>query len=282
MIINEGPLKGRHILLLEPVIVTEYFRFLALPPELRTMVYGFLFEEKAAITFENCKPVGKPRRPVRAGFRYFPHQGMTWSKDDGKWIGQVPSNHSIMRVNKQLLQEAAAVAYGTNTFSFSDTNDLKIFVDTIGDMRAYLKHLEIRTGYNTRKARSAFYSLRSAKALRSITIFHGLLCKQQVPMWYSQRYHTTIEGLVFDATSVLSLLHRGKKPSANVTNVLDILRVGWDKADCLNCKNSTSENVRTCTKCYSCETKCNKMKEACEEMTVSIRELVAKELRITE
>ncbi|TKA63477.1 hypothetical protein B0A55_10615 [Friedmanniomyces simplex] len=101
LVITEGAYKGRHVLMLQPVTITDYFRFMDLPPELRKMVYDLVLLEKSEkITIESYKPVGQPRRPVRQGFRYTgrnDHRGMTWDKTRGKWIGQLPSNLGVLR-----------------------------------------------------------------------------------------------------------------------------------------------------------------------------------------
>jgi len=102
LFINNGPLKGKHVLVLEP---PQPFRFLDLPPEIRTMIYGFLFEENEPISIIRFKIRGMPRRLVISSFMEVEkHRGLQWDAKVGTWINQPPSKLALLAVSKQLLQ----------------------------------------------------------------------------------------------------------------------------------------------------------------------------------
>jgi hypothetical protein len=82
------------------------------------------------------------------------------------WIDKPPSAYAILRVSKQVLHETASIAYGNNKFSFPKITDLKYFLEHIGSMRRFLRHIFIdRLGYQNTRARQAFKMLKDATDL---------------------------------------------------------------------------------------------------------------------
>ncbi|KAK5713875.1 hypothetical protein LTR17_017374 [Elasticomyces elasticus] len=206
LVITQGPYKGRHILMLQPVEITDYFRFMDLAPELRKMVYGFMLlertlkrktyaskkssnsspkvavEEMLRIDIGAYKAASRDRRPVRARFNWHhksaKRAGKAWDNDRGKVIGQEPSALALLRVSKQLLQESAPIIYGEHMFYFPDMGVMECFLRTIGGMRHFLKHLDV-AGYMSTKCRPAFKLLNDAKNLRTITVSHDAVCDRK-------------------------------------------------------------------------------------------------------
>ena len=136
--------------MLEPVENTDYFRFMDLPPELRKMVYDLVLLEKTEKVYLTAyKAKARARRPVKPGFRDHSeryrrkYEGITWDKDNGKWIGVEPSALSLLRVSKDLLAETAPIVYGDHTFNFGDMGVMECFLSHVGNMRQYLRSLEL-------------------------------------------------------------------------------------------------------------------------------------------
>ncbi|KAK5728924.1 hypothetical protein LTR15_002065 [Elasticomyces elasticus] len=207
LVITHGPYKGRHILMLQPVEITDYFRFMDLPPELRKMVYGFMLLERPPqrhfyaskkneagsstprpahprSSSRRCtyKSASRDRRPVRSGFNWHEKSakraGIAWDNYRGKVIGQEPSALALLRVSKQLLQESAPIIYGEHRFYFPDMGVMECFLSTIGGMRHFLKHLKVE-GYMSTKCRPAFKLLKDAKNLRTIEMSHEAVCDRK-------------------------------------------------------------------------------------------------------
>ncbi|KAK0365501.1 hypothetical protein LTR02_004629 [Friedmanniomyces endolithicus] len=169
VILREGPFKDHKVLVLEPF--TQTFRFLDLPPEIRTMVYGMMLKgTTATVIVSTYKPNHRPRRPCGVTFRdKLQHGEYDWDPVTCNWLGMERSFTSLFRVNKLILAEAASVFY-SNTFDFESTKAMHLFLETIGSMRPYLRSLRL-TGvhaYDDRVRRAIFGLLESAKDLRTI------------------------------------------------------------------------------------------------------------------
>ncbi|KAK3651157.1 hypothetical protein LTR56_005921 [Elasticomyces elasticus] len=282
--ITDGEYKGRQVLMLMPVKITEYFPFMELPPELRQMVYEIvLLEEKSKeITIDSYKPKGLPRRPVQSGFRSTsrssPHHGLTWDKSRGKWIGQQPSNMGLLRVSHQLRRETAPVVYGLQTFHCLGMSPMEVFLDTIGDMRKYLKHLPIQEyAYKPGKERLIFSLLRDAKSLRSIAYPHGLLCGDKRAYQYGNR--SSVEGLMREAAPMLKALHESREHDVTAVSVLDIIKLGRPRL-CYQCERNMDKPNYKCAN-MSCGYPCSEIEKHHTDFETRLRAGIATEVGIT-
>ncbi|KAK4900248.1 hypothetical protein LTR27_002472 [Elasticomyces elasticus] len=284
LIITDGEYKGRQVLMLMPVTITDYFPFMDLPPELRKMVYELvLLDEKSKkITIDSYKPIGQLRRPVQQGFRWThrngPHHGLTWDKAKGKWLGQKRSNLGVMRVSHQMREETAPFVYGLQNFHCLDMSAMEVFFETIGDMRGYLKHLSLDTyGYKPSKSHTIFRLLRDAKSLRSITISHDMLCDDKRTYHHGKR--TTVEGLVGEAAPMLKALHNSREDDKTAVSVFDIIKIERSKI-CFQCEKFKDKPSYKCSN-MACGYSCSEIEKHHSDFKARLRAAIAKALGIT-
>ncbi|KAK4505229.1 hypothetical protein PRZ48_003192 [Zasmidium cellare] len=243
--ISEGPLKGRHVIMLEPV--TDHFRFLALPAEIRNLIYEFLFQTSCRVAIRKVRSRYVPARPA----------------------------YSVLRVNRQVQAEAAPVGYGKPQFSFNCLSDLKNFLDDIGSMSQFLGHIGFHHHfYHRTVATSTFHRLKDAKRLRSLTFLHLTVCEQA----RSDHKLTTASQLAADLRPLFKVLQRAQKSSDSPINVLDILKLG-EEAYRTICKDGKDGKDCDCGKgWYNCPTKCQFKEKHIEEAQARVRKALAKEL----
>lgn len=173
LVVSNGALEGKRILVLEPV---QPFRILDLPPEIRIMIYQQLMSEPEPIeAIAHADAVaGCWLRVVRVSHRdRAAHlaQGLTFDARSGKYIGQGPSDFGVARVNKQMAAEALPVMYGDNTFKLTNTLLLDLFLERIESQRAYLQHVVVFGGLvDPRVGRRLADKFLTCGRLREITV----------------------------------------------------------------------------------------------------------------
>ncbi|KAK3622777.1 hypothetical protein LTR56_021978 [Elasticomyces elasticus] len=291
--------------MLQPVEITDYFRFMDLPPELRKMVYEFMLletppeknvyttkmrkfeldedeevrpsspkvvvKEMLSIDISTYKAASRNRRPVRSGFNWHEKSakraGVAWDNDRGKVIGQEPSALALLRVSKQIFFEAAPIIYGEHRFYFDDVGIMECFLSTIGDNRHFLKHLEV-VGYMSTKCRPAFKLLKDAKNLRTIKVSHGAVCdKKRLPG--EQPVGTKF---VSEILPMLKGQHELHIKGDRGATILDMFTVLDDTRSCYSCNRTYS--TRPCVD-MDCGYPCAGVEKHSKELVATFKTLVA-------
>ena len=269
---------------------TGFFRFMDLPPEIRTMIYTYLFKGDSELWINTYKPVNQLRRPQlrRTRVEYIANpKGGSMAK--GVKDTSLPDGLTLLRVSRHMLREAASVLYGNNHFHVHGLSDLKIFLDTIGTMRHYLRYLHIgKNGWWRSKARTAFHPLKDVAELRILSFDHGDVdVDTSVTGYWTSRYTTSPAGLVYQLSPLLASLKKLHAAKGNASAVLELIKIDWDK--CGRCKEAASQ-FAVDDKCIGsaasvwtnngCKVKCKDAAEHCKEVENTIRTKVAELLDI--
>lgn len=265
--------------MLEP---TKGFRFNDFPAEIRNHIYSFLVEADACtINMRTAKTVHEARRPVMGG--------QTYNTIERKWEELPTLFSTILRTSKQIFNEAAPILYGSNHFHFHGLGELKVFIDRIGSMRKYLRHIHIGPqGFHRNKAQVVFRTLRDATDLRSFTLDHSNICQEKTPHYMHTTTSWYLTAFMEPMLRAILIAHRKSEPTINV---LDIVKIGW--ARCHKCKETAPafpESDDGCSKANrhpyfasrDCATLCKNCEAHCKELDDKIRKLFASKLHIEE
>jgi hypothetical protein len=278
--VTQGPYQGSYVFMLQPQ--TGFFRFMDFPPEIRNIIYASMLEADGPIQVATRKRVNEPRTPWLAAT--YPDGEKRVEIRDGC---KLPTSLNILRTSKQILKEAAPVLYGNNSFRFHELGDLRIFLDRIGSMRPYVRHLYINShGWYRSKAKNAFRLLKDATQLRTLTFNHSDVCAQGIH--YYLRYITTPERLVDSLYTPFRALQKAHTESGSTINVLDILNLYWKR--CVQCE-AAKPDFATEGECKgapcrypwmdnACKVKCKDAEKHCEEVQKKIRGLVARDMGV--
>lgn len=264
--------------MLQPV---ASFPFMELPPEIRNNIYSHLLAEDQPVKMWTTKVTRKPRRPVRRGFRdRISHSGFKWDVDTHKWSNQLPSAHSILRVNKQIFRETVTIAYGDNRFDFHDLADLKVFLDHIDGMRPYVRHIHIESAwaFPHNNSRAALRLLKDATALHTLSFLHINVCQDSSQRWQNV---TSPQKLVSDCAMALRALYRAHKGSKSEIDVRNIIKVVFER--CRECNRTAPDYANNCVyddNDYRCGTACKDGDRHCQEVEAKIYNLITQELKI--
>ncbi|KAF2165070.1 hypothetical protein M409DRAFT_24456 [Zasmidium cellare ATCC 36951] len=275
--VADGPLKGRHVIMLEPI--NDFFRFMDFPPEIRNIVYDMLFQEAEDIEIVTFKSKFSGQRAVRRGFkRQSKHPGDTWNPQKSNWEHQTPSVHSLLKTCQQIKEEAAPVAYGSNRFSFNGLPELKAFLSGIGTMRQFLRQIRLVYGsYHHTVAATTFHKLKDAKDLQSVTFPHDMVCGDCRPERLGRK-SITIRDVLVHTKPFLKAFHKAQKSKDDPVNVPDIICVApetWPRF----CEDG--EMGRSCTCTYLGDpSSCRERLQHTKEVQVDFRKAVADELGI--
>ncbi|KAK1807760.1 hypothetical protein LTR12_017892 [Friedmanniomyces endolithicus] len=269
VIIREGPFKDHKVLVLDPF--TQSFRFLELPPEIRTMVYVIKLKGTiATVNVSTYKPNHRPRRPCSVTFRdKFQHGEYDWDPVTCEWLGMERSFTSLFRVNKLILAEAASVFY-SNTFNFESTKAMLLFLETIGSMRPYLRHLRLEGvhAYDDRVRRAIFGLLESAKDLRTIYLPLAMMRKPS-----DRELPVVMASLIADSRTLLDTRLAARRAGAKEVDPINLFEV--DHTGVMTparpdlCRTETARDW---------ETPCLGIEAQCLAMTTRLRGEVAREL----
>lgn len=222
------------------------------------MVYGHLLHETEPIEITSFKEYkDTPREAIHAGIH-------------GPRAVRPRYQHSVLRVCKQMFAEASPIFYGDNQFSFTDPQELDIFLNQIGPMRKFLKSIKFRWFSSDFRAKrgNSFDLLADASNLRKLEIDRDVFNRgwRQFPM--------TIKKLVKMLKPAMTQLQEQREATDAATSVLDIVRFKWTpwQHNCLNPKAFGLEH-RQCPICRAAPAHC-------ELLNAIIRFMLAEALKI--
>ncbi|KAH9812649.1 hypothetical protein Tdes44962_MAKER05777 [Teratosphaeria destructans] len=247
------------------------------------MIYRLLLEEPQQITIVQDKPYRSSiaKLVVSTFHDENLHKGLVFDATARKWQKQEPSPLAILRVSKLLLQESAAVMYGENSFSLSDTSRLKEFLVAIGTMRQNLRFVSVRAhGYTASAIRSAFNLLKDAKGLRAVTFHYTSISTFSryglVGPGGRQSRQDAATSFIRDCRPLLRVLQKAQRKVEVPVDVLGIITVGWEEEACCSC--SEGKDSWGCRRVS--DGSCADLPGDCREINARIRELAARELGI--
>jgi hypothetical protein len=171
---------------------TKAFPFMRLPVELRAEIYDYVFPKGQEIKIAEKNRAGIKTRLKR-------QQGLksTNTKTEGgatlsthiRW--QRPSGLSLLHVSKQILNEAAPVAYG-NAVLLCPDNYITRFLKELGSMRKHLKNVRItESGTHVGShdhIRQSLVGFVDAENVRSISFDHAIICGHDLDLAFRPEY----------------------------------------------------------------------------------------------
>ncbi|KAK3620085.1 hypothetical protein LTR56_023623 [Elasticomyces elasticus] len=158
-----------------PTAAHKAIGFLDLPPEIRNIVYSLALHHEDSLQLD--------KHPVRlVNYR---HQSRRRHKRELRLKQIAYINVSLLRVSRQVYNEAAPVLYGSNTFAFSTLQTyseacLLAFLTHIGNSRTHLRRIKIGRINNYTTLRTALHLLKAAKQLDSFECSCSVLHKLNV------------------------------------------------------------------------------------------------------
>lgn len=253
------------------------------------MIYDLSLEEAEAIDITTYKMPSEPRRPCRESFRvrYIrANRGKStkWENFKAASAGQPLSEVSILLgLSRQVRNEAAPTMYGANTFTFDTLADMKLFLESIGDMRRYIRYVMLfNNGYTSTHARSTFHLLQDATDLRSFIIDHGNICSA-VPKVRGTAYHrVTPVQLVNDCKNLLILLHKAHAARGSPLGVLDVISIHDKEQREYQCYFCKLLQPMFCQRAHVCGVTSAEARKHCDKLIADVRTLVAKAVGIEE
>ncbi len=265
------------------------FTFMGLPAEIRTLIYSFVVGSDEHVKMTTAKRVYQPKRPVRSTYRTQRfHPGLKWDAGNQSWIDMPASVVTLFRLSKQVLEEAAPILYGNNYYHFNDFSDLRVFLNTIGSMRKYLRDIHIEAhGWERHKVRTTLESLSQATNLRTLSINHLNVCHTTVDYWI--RWVTTPKGAATDLYyHLVRSLKDAQVEKDDDHNILDLIKIRWTR--CPTCKKTApgfADGETTCERTMytryglpGCKTQCKNGAQHCRSVQAKIRKELARLLKI--
>lgn len=143
-----------------------------LPVELRKEIFTLCLQETEQIQIERWSK----HEVIRAGYgeRYYYH-GYYRAR---RWIPIPNGPVALLKVSKEIKDEAAPVFYGSNVFNFKSSVVLEDFLKRSPEMAQYLRHIKVAGPpiFEQDSLKRAAKALVAAKNLRRLEFSHVDFC----------------------------------------------------------------------------------------------------------
>lgn len=247
MVVPDGSLAGKQVIVLEPL---DTFPFLRLPAELRSIIFDLIFPEKLVQTsFSGSKKRKSDDERTAYGSKSASETVNQREKVRSLTIKtRHPTTHGLdlLRVSKQLSHEAASVAYDKHIFEVTTVRQLSHLCHGLGSMLKYVRHLKLtasvldadsRTVNSTEQGVAMSELLRvlqGATSLCTMTLSHASLCSGMQLDRYGKQAVDFENGML----SALEAIAASREVEA-VEEVLNIVRT--EELNCRSCQKGIPE-----------------------------------------
>lgn len=245
--------------------VTVHFRFMDLPPELRSMIWHLCYPVVDFNMSVRTFAAKQERKDAAPGLRVRSCESDPVGKSVKFQVDiQLPTCRlTPLLVNKEMSHDAAAVLYARMRFVCSQQTLPASFLQSLGSMRKYVTTL--RLDHPTVRGLQDIAPWVHLTALRRIEFLHDIICKNREESAGARSPGEVAEKF---ATLVLplakSLLNSRSQDLVYVSNP--------DVSKCEDCQTGTSE-TRRCLK-RPCQTACSDMAQHCKDLQSRIRGLL--------
>lgn len=172
---------------------------------------------------------------------------------DGTFERVTNNDTALIRVSKQVSADARPILYGYQKFTFQNMRALELFLDQIGNMNQYLRHVALGpSGYDHDlgsqsqlfgATKRSFTMLAAATGLQTLSVSHHDFCR----IVHVPRNNKHISNLVAASAQLLQAIldaRNAKGLKVDLASLLDIVKIELSECcGCAACGKSGFQNM---------------------------------------